>query len=83
MHAFIILIGFILLAFNIYRLVWKGTGFIHWENGQVAVIAGDWDIGIANYEKAIRYIPENGELQFHLGAAYAYTGQLDKALTLI
>lgn len=82
-HAFIILIGFILLAFNIYRVVWKGTGFIHWKNGQVAVLAGDWDSGVANYEKAIRYIPDNGELQFHLGAAYAYTGQLDKALTLI
>ena len=82
-HAFIILIGFILLAFNIYRVVWKGTGFIHWKNGQVAVLDRNWDKGVANYEKAIRYIPDNGELQFHLGAAYAYTGQLGKALTLI
>jgi len=29
------------------------------------------------------YQPDNGELQFHLGAAYSYTGQSEKALKII
>jgi len=76
-------IGIIILLFNIYRIVYKGIGYVHWKSGQNEVMQGNWDKGIEEYENAIKYLPNNGELQFHLGAAYSYTGQSEKALKII
>ncbi len=73
----------ILLLFNVCRVIWKGIGYVYWKNGQVAVQNQKWNEGILEYQEAIHYLPEEGELQFHLGAAYAYTGQFEKALKLI
>ena len=75
--------GLILLLFNIYRVIWKGIGYVCWKDGQVAVQNQKWNEGILEYQEAIHYLPEEGELQFHLGAAYAYTGQFEKGLKLI
>ena len=83
MHAVILSLGLILLLFNIYRVIWKGIGFVYWKNGQFAVLNHKWNEGVIEYEKAIHYLPDNGELQFHLGAAYAYIGQTRLAVTLL
>ena len=82
-HCLLIVCGLILLLFNIYRVIWKGIGYVCWKNGQVAVQNQKWNEGILEYQEAIHYLPKEGELQFHLGAAYAYTGQFEKALKLI
>jgi len=82
-HAVIISLGLILLLFNTYRVIRKGIGYVYWKNGQVAVHNQKWNEGILEYREAIHYLPKEGELQFHLGAAYAYTGQFEKALPLI
>ena len=82
-HRLLIVCGLTLLLFNVYRVIWKGIGYVCWKNGQVAVQNQKWNEGILEYEEAIHYLPKNGELQFHLGAAYAYTGQFEKGLKII
>ena len=82
-NKLMLLVGIILLLFNIYRVVYKGIGYVYWKSGQNEVAQGNWENGIREYENAINYLPNNGELQFHLGAAYSYTGQSEKALKLI
>ena len=82
-NKLMLLVGIILLLFNIYRIAYKGIGYVYWKNGQNEVAQGNWENGIREYEKARIYLPYNGELQFHLGAAYSYTGQSEKALKII
>jgi len=76
-------IGIIILLFNIYRILYKGKGYVHWKNGQDEVHIGHWENGIYEYKRALNYLPDNGELQFHLGAAYSYTGIYEKAIDLL
>jgi len=82
-NKLMLLVGIILLLFNIYRIVYKGIGYVYWKNGQNEVAQGNWENGILEYENAIKYLPNNGELQFHLGATHSYTGQSEKALEII
>ncbi len=82
-HPIIQLAGLILLFFNIFVIWNKAKGYIYWQDGQNYVAAGLWEHGIKAYEKALRKFPRDGELQFHLGAAYAYTRKPEKALKLL
>ncbi len=74
------LIGLFLFSYNSYDVFQKLQGYIHWQNGQNQVAVGDWYKGIKEYEKANDILSNIGELKFHLGAAYAYTQQPEKAL---
>ncbi|MCK4577685.1 MAG: O-antigen ligase family protein, partial [Candidatus Marinimicrobia bacterium] len=76
-------IAIALLVFNAYWVVHMGEGFIHWQKGQKYVAEGLWHNGIIEYERAIEVLPNEGELQFHLGAAYAYTKQAQRAIPFI
>jgi len=75
--------GIMLLFINLFILAKIGTGFVHWKKGQNAVYRYEWQSGIREYEKALKILPENDELKFHLGAAYAYIGQTRLAIALL
>lgn len=82
-NKLMLLVGIALLIFNVYQVVYKGIGYVYWKSGQNEVAQGNWENGIRGYENAINYLPNNGELQFHLGAAYSYTGIYEKAIGLL
>lgn len=75
--------GLLLLLFCIFNISKKVSGYIYWQAGQNQVAGGDWVGGIKKYEKALKVFPDNGELQFHLGSAYVYTKQAQKAIDLL
>lgn len=76
-------IGVLLLLMNGYFIYQKGNGYLLWKKGQDAVHHGRWDNGIEDYKRALEYLPNNRELQFHLGAAYSYTGEAEQAIGLL
>lgn len=77
------IIGVLLLLMNGYFIFQKGSGYLLWKKGQEAVHQGRWDNGIEDYKRALKYLPNNGELQFHLGAAYSYIGESERAINLL
>lgn len=77
------IMGVLLLILNGYFILNKLNGNILWKKGQDSVHQGKWEQGIDYYQKALDYIPENAELQFHLGAAYSYNGAAEKAIGLL
>jgi len=77
------IMGVVLLFINLFILAKVGTGFVHWKKGQNAVYRYEWESGIREYEKALKILPENDELKFHIGAAYAYIGQTRLAIALL
>ncbi|RKY53407.1 MAG: hypothetical protein DRP89_06265 [Candidatus Neomarinimicrobiota bacterium] len=76
-------VGILLLILNGYFTVNKTIGYVHWKNGQDEVHIGRWENGIYEYKRALNYLPDNGELQFHLGAAYSYIGKSAEAIRLL
>ncbi|HDP68641.1 MAG TPA: tetratricopeptide repeat protein, partial [Candidatus Marinimicrobia bacterium] len=72
-----------LLTLNGYFVVNRLAGYVFWKKGQDSVHQGKWEQGINYYQRALDYIPENAELQFHLGAAYSYTGAAEQAIGLL
>lgn len=77
------LLGIVLLVNIVYCIVRESRGYICWKSGQDAVHQGVWHNGISQYKQALKYLPDNGELQFHLGAAYSYIGKAEKAIDLL
>lgn len=71
---FLILLG--ITGYSGYR---KINGYYYWRQGLKLVSQHKWQAGIDYYQKALKYLPDNGELKFHLGSAYSYTGELEKA----
>jgi O-antigen polymerase len=83
-HHFILrFVGVGLLLYNSFHVLQKGQGYIHWQHGQNLVAIGQWGQGIAEYEQARMAFSNDGELQFHLGATYAYTKQPQNAAPLL
>lgn len=80
LFRFVFLIILIAAISNAYK---KTEGFWHWQKGQNFVATGKWQEGIKEYKKALKIFPRNGELQFHLGSAYSYTQQPEKAIVLL
>jgi len=48
-------------------------------NGYKAAVGKNWDLAIKYYEKALRYDPRDGELNFYTGYAYMKKKEYDKA----
>lgn len=82
-HFMLRLVGVALLIYNSFDVLQKGQGYIHWQKGQDFVANGQWEQGIVEYERARMSLANDGELQFHLGAAYTYFKQPEKGLPLI
>ncbi|HCK99994.1 MAG TPA: hypothetical protein DHW42_07835 [Candidatus Marinimicrobia bacterium] len=74
---------FLFFLFICVNTIQKTKGFYHWRKGQIFVNSGKWYLGINEYKKALEYLPNNGELQFHLGAACSYTNQSGTAIKLL
>ena len=70
----IILLG--ITSFNGYQ---KINGYYYWRQGLNHVSQHNWREGIDCYQKAMKYLPDNSELKFHLGSAYSYTRESEKA----
>jgi len=71
---------FLLVSFHTIQ---QARGFFYWRKGQEYVISGKWIQGINEYQKALKYLPNNGELKYYLGAAYSYTDQPQMAINLL
>lgn len=82
-HWILIISAIGLFIINLSQAIKKGRGYVHWQNGQNLVAQGDWNSGIEEYQIAGTALPEEGELKFHLGAAYAYIGQAEQAIPLL
>jgi len=52
---------------------------VHLFEGYKAAVAKRWDIAIKNYQKALKYDPRDGELNFYTGFAYMKKKEYDKA----
>jgi len=52
---------------------------VHLFEGYKAADAKRWDIAIKNYQKALKYDPRDGELNFYTGFAYMKKKEYDKA----
>ncbi len=74
----IVLLG--LTSFSGYQ---KVRGYYYWRRGLNHVSQHKWREGIDCYEKAMTYLPNNGELKFHLGSAYSYTKDSEKAFDFL
>jgi O-antigen ligase len=55
-------------------------GYKLWKNGYNYANRHNWNAGIRSYHKALKYIPHEGELHFHLAGAYVMNQQYRKAL---
>jgi len=77
------IIAIIFLVYTIFNVIIKSNAYIDWRQGQSLFKAGYSDKGIDKYCQVLRKLPNNGELLFHLGSAYAYTNQPEKALPLL
>ncbi|MGC9363312.1 MAG: O-antigen ligase family protein [Fidelibacterota bacterium] len=75
---FLILLG--ISGYNGYR---KINGHYYWRQGLTRVSQHKWREGIDSYQKAMKFLPDNDELQFHLGSAYSYTNELEKAFAYL
>ncbi|MCD6441651.1 MAG: O-antigen ligase family protein [Candidatus Marinimicrobia bacterium] len=73
----------VFLGFTIFYVFLKGSAYINWRQGQAYFKAGYYEKSIEKYCQAQRKLPDTGELLFHLGSAYAYTNQPEKALLLL
>jgi len=73
------LIALMLLGLTGYNGYKKINGYYFWRQGLNNVSQHHWQAGIDYCQKALKYLPGNGELKFHLGSAYSYTGELEKA----
>lgn len=76
----LIVICAIIVCFRVYH---QGFAYIDWKKGQEYSSQRKWDKAIELYEKARDRIGNDGELLFHLAAAYTYSRQADKALPLL
>ena len=61
----------------------KVRGYYYWRQGLNLVSQHEWKEGIDCYHKAMTYLPDNDELKFHLGSAYSYTRELEKAFDFL
>lgn len=52
---------------------------IYLFEGYKAAVAKRWDLAIKNYQRALRFDPQNGELNFYTGFAYMKKKNYDKA----
>jgi len=55
-------------------------GELLWKQGRELAQVGMWEQGIEKYKKASEFLPDNSELEFCLGAAYAKIGQARHAI---
>lgn len=74
-----VLLALMLLGITCFSGYEKISGYYYWRQGLNNVSQHHWQAGIEYYQKALKYLPDNGELKFHLGSAYSYTGELEKA----
>jgi len=77
------IIALLFFIFTIISVSVKGNAYIDWREGQGLFKAGYSDKAIVKYSQALRKLPNNGELLFHLGSAYAYINLPEKALPLL
>jgi len=73
----------VLLGITGFRGSQKIAGYFYWRQGLNHVSQHKWQEGIDSYQKAMKYLPENGELKFHLGSAYSYTKESEKAFDFL
>jgi tetratricopeptide (TPR) repeat protein len=73
----------VFLGFTIFDVFLKGSAYINWQQGQAYFKAGYYEKSIEKYCQAQRKLPDNGELLFHLGSAYAYSNQPEQALPFL
>jgi len=72
-----------LLGITGFKGCQKIAGHYYWRQGLNHVSQHNWQEGVDSYQKSMKYLPENGELKFHLGSAYSYTKDSEKAFDFL
>ena len=74
----------ILIIYSIimlYKVINEYPAYYYWQKGVDATQQIKWEKGVQYYKKAMENLPNQGELEFHLGSALVFTGKLDEAIT--
>jgi len=73
----------LLVVYMVYNSVTLSRAYIRWREGLAYVKAHLLGRGIEKYHEALKDLPDEGELLFHIGSAYAYFNQPEKALPFL
>ena len=60
----------LLMPLLIYHTICKANAYYHWQKGIEYAIMNRWKKAIGEYNFVLDILPENGQIQFNLGAAY-------------
>jgi len=79
--ACLLFITLLVFSFSeIFKLINQYKGHKLWRQGQMYAICHDWKASIERYQQAILYLPECGELRFHIAGSFQKIGKLNEAL---
>ena len=81
LSVMILTILFIYSIFMLYKIIKEYPAYYYWQKGVDATQQIKWEEGVQYYRKALENLPDQGELEFHLGSALVFTGKLDEATT--
>lgn len=59
------------------------SGHRFWKNGVEHIQKKQWKLAINDFEVALERLPQKGELQYQLGAAYVFDGQYSRGIYFI
>jgi len=71
-------VGF--FVFVVFNFVMAYTGQWHWKNGMDAAESISWQKATGHYQHALEYLPDEGELHFHIGSALVMKGEPTRGL---
>jgi tetratricopeptide (TPR) repeat protein len=75
--ALLCVLGMSVKAIDEYPAYW------HWQNGLENARLYQWNDAVTWYTMAYEALPEKSELEFHMGAAYAMSGNYSEGINLI
>jgi len=76
----LISINTIFSIYSINKSITEYPSYQKWQVGNEFAQSKKWTWAISSYESALVYLPNNGELSFHLGSAYVFNEQYSKGL---
>jgi O-antigen ligase len=79
-YNILFIIYLVLAGLKLFNIVDQVEGYKLWKIGQIQANRHNWNYSIRLYQKALAYIPFEGELHFHLAGAYVMNQEYNKAL---
>jgi len=76
----ITIILFLYTLFIVGKIIYQYPGYIHWNQGVFYAHDHHWGGAISQYQSALKRLPGEGELQFHLGSAMVISGSYSRGI---